>query len=95
MGGVEQSDWCYSRPTGTHVLATGALYAEEKKSVIPYKAEHAASKKERKKKNHHTLFARREIAHGAERPRSHREPTLPRGKYAFFGPEVYYFHGLC
>lgn len=50
MGGVEQSDCCYSRPTDTRVLAIGALYVEEKKSVIPYKAEHAASKREEEKK---------------------------------------------
>lgn len=79
MGGVEQSDCCYSRPTDTRVLARGALYAEEKKSVIPYKAEHAASKREEEKKTHHTPFARRETAHGAERPRGRGEPAPPRG----------------
>lgn len=49
MGGVEQSDWCCSRPTDTHVLAIGALYAE-KKLVISYKAEHVASKKREEEK---------------------------------------------
>lgn len=52
MGGTEQSD--YSRPTDSHVLATGALCAG-KKWVIPYKAEHVASKqrgKEQKSPSH-------------------------------------------
>lgn len=78
MGGVEQSDWCYSGPTA--VLAIGALRVEEKTSVPLYKAEHAASKKMREEgKKSSCPFARREIVHGDERPRRRGEPALPRG----------------